>query len=131
MAEICGWHNTDPDDPDVGIRPSGWALGCKNESDLPVRPIFRLYMSDIDDDLPEDNASIFAQCGVATMGGSRNRSRTDISATPMAATPSTASASGSKVPPSRDRSLRRAARGRVGRGPDGVHPRQSRISSAG
>ena len=67
-AEICGWHNTDPDDPDVGIRPSGWALGCKNESDLPVRPIFRLYMSDIDDDLPEDNASIFAQCGVATWG---------------------------------------------------------------
>ncbi|MFR4801986.1 MAG: hypothetical protein ACLT98_00735 [Eggerthellaceae bacterium] len=67
-AEICGWHNTDPDDPDVGIRPSGWTLGCKNESDLPVRPIFRLYMSDVADDLPEDDAAIFAQCGVATWG---------------------------------------------------------------
>ena len=51
-AKICGWHNTDPDDPDAGIKPAGWVLGCKNESDLPVRPIFRLYMSDVADDLP-------------------------------------------------------------------------------
>ena len=43
-------------------------MGCKNESDLPVRPIFRLYMSDVADDLPEDDAAIFAQCGVATWG---------------------------------------------------------------
>ena len=67
-AKICGWHNTDPDDPDAGIKPAGWVLGCKNESDLPVRPIFRLYMSDVADDLPEDDAAIFAQCGVATWG---------------------------------------------------------------
>lgn len=63
--KILGWHNKFKDETRY-IRPASWVLGAKNENELPVYPIFRLYMSNGAEEITEDNAVIMASCRVGT-----------------------------------------------------------------
>lgn len=47
----------------------GLCPGGKNESELPVYPIFRLYMTDSETAVESDDAAIMASCRVSTWGG--------------------------------------------------------------
>lgn len=66
--KILGWHNKFKDETRY-IRPASWVLGTKNENALPVYPIFRLYMTDSEVEILDDDAAIMASCRVATWGG--------------------------------------------------------------
>lgn len=66
--KILGWHNKFKDESKC-IKPAGYVLGAKNESELPVYPIFRLYMTDSETAVESDDAAIMASCRVATWGG--------------------------------------------------------------
>lgn len=66
--KILGWHNKFKDES-KGIKPAGYVLGAKNESELPVYPIFRLYMTDSEAAVARDDAAIMASCRAATWGG--------------------------------------------------------------
>lgn len=66
--KILGWHNKFKDETRY-IRPASWLLGTKNENALPVYPIFRLYMTDSEVEILDDDAAIMASCRVATWGG--------------------------------------------------------------
>lgn len=66
--KILGWHNKFKDETRY-IRPASWVLGAKNENVLPVYPIFRLYMTDSEVEILDDDAAIMASCRVATWGG--------------------------------------------------------------
>lgn len=66
--KILGWHNKFKDESKC-IKPAGYVLGAKNESELPVYPIFRLYMTDSEAAVASDDAAIMASCRVATWGG--------------------------------------------------------------
>ncbi|MFQ7045888.1 MAG: RICIN domain-containing protein [Collinsella sp.] len=65
-VEIQGWHNRIGDDTQM-ILPLGYIRDSVNESSLPVYPIFRLYMTDVEAEVTDDpDAVIMASCGVVT-----------------------------------------------------------------
>lgn len=64
--KILGWHDTDGG---YQIKPYNRVRGAVNESEMPVYPIFRLYMTDAPVKVEDDpDAVVMASCTVATWG---------------------------------------------------------------